>query len=445
MYKSRTILVVQRYKWIVNLHFSSLMKQKVFIAIVAAIISAFASVSSAQPKASLPATQPSKSLPALSEEQIKSLIQAEIEKKDVLRGKAEAERKFDTTMVWVQVLLGGISALLAFIPFLFVLIGYILWACRKAILGQLNIEAMEEVSKRVEEHLKITIDTEVKAQILNQLVQEFEAAVPASTEVVPSPEKLSQIDELRRRIDDLQDLMPTMMMQSAEYYFKQGNAFYFERQYKDAIASYGKSLELKPNNPDVWNLCGRALDKLGRPEDAIAFYDKSLELKPDNPNVWNLRGFTLNQLDRLEDAIASYDKSLELKPDNPDIWWLRGIALSKLNHHEDAITSHDKALEFRPDYFEAWTGRGVVLGELKRYEEAIASHNKALEFKIDYFEALYNKACCYALQEKVEETVHNLKKAIELDSTCLEKAKTDSDFDKIRHDERFQKLLNVEL
>lgn len=151
---------------------------------------------------------------------------------------------------------------------------------------------------------------------------------------------MSQIEELRRRIEDLQDLMPTVMIQSAEYYFKQGNAFYFEGRYEEAIASY------------------------------------------------------------------------------------------------------DKALVFKPDYSGAWTNRGVASSYLKRYEEAIASYDKALEFEPDYSNAWYNRACCYALQGKVEEAFHDLKKAVELDSTCLGEAKTESDFDNVRHDERFQQLLN---
>jgi P pilus assembly chaperone PapD len=77
------------------------MKRKVFIAIAIATISASASVSTAQPKIPIPASQPSKSVPALSEEQVKSLIQSETEKKDALRGQAEAERKFNFTMTWV--------------------------------------------------------------------------------------------------------------------------------------------------------------------------------------------------------------------------------------------------------------------------------------------------------------------------------------------------------
>jgi tetratricopeptide (TPR) repeat protein len=360
------------------------MKRKVFIAIAAAMISAFASVSTAQVKTPLPSSQPSKSVPALSEEQIKSLIQAETEKKDALRGQAEAERKFDTTMVWVQVLLGGVSLLLAFVTIVPVSLGVLFWIFRKSIFGQLNAEAKEEVAKQVEEHIKPIIDTEIQAQIsaliekkLSQRVREFEAAVPASTQEKPTPEKLSQIEELRRRIEDLQDLMPKMMMQSAEYYFKQGNTFYFEGQYEEAIASYDKALELNSGNSDAWNN--------------------------------------------------------------------RGVALANLKRYEEAITSYDKALKLNSGNSDAWNNRGVTLANLKRYEEAITSYDKALEFNSDFFYTWFNRACCHGLQGKVEETINALKKATELNSICREKAKTDPDFDKVRQDERFQKLIKDQL
>jgi Flp pilus assembly protein TadD len=428
------------------------MKRKVFITIAIAMILASASVSTAQPNNRIPTSQLSKSVPALSEEQIKSLIQAETEKKDALRGQAEAERKFDTTMVWVQVLLGGVSLLLAFVTIVPVSLGVLFWIFRKSIFGQLNAEAKEEVAKQVEEHIKPIIDTEIQTQIsaliekkLNQRIQEFEAAVPASTQEIPSPEKLSQIEELRRRIEDLQDLMPTMMMQSAEYYIKQGNAFYFEKRYEEAISSYDKALGFKPDDSEVWSNRGVMLGELKRYEEAIMSFSKAIEFELDNSITWSNRGIALGYLKRYEEAISSYDNALKFKPDDSEVWSNRGVMLGELKRYEEAILSYDNALKFRPDNSHAWSNRGIALGYLKRYEEALTSHNKALEFKPDFPEAFYNRACCYALQGKIAETVHDLKRAIELDSTYREQAKTESDFNEVRHDEEFQKLLNGEL
>ncbi|MBD2430490.1 tetratricopeptide repeat protein [Fischerella sp. FACHB-380] len=179
-------------------------------------------------------------------------------------------------------------------------------------------------------------------------------------------------------------------------------------------------------------------------EAAIASYDKAVEIKPDYQEAWFMRGIALFQLGRYEEAIASYDKAVEIKPDYQEAWYIRGIALFQLGRYEEAIASYDKAVEIKPDYQEAWYIRGIALRQLGRYEEAIASYDKALEIKPDYHQAWYNKACCYALQVNIEQAIENLQKAIILNPECREMAKTDSDFDSIRDDERFQELIEQE-
>ena len=50
-------------------------------------------------------------------------------------------------------------------------------------------------------------------------------------------------------------------------------------------------------------------------DEAIASYDKALQLKPDDHQAWYNRGIALGNLGRLDEAIASFDKALQLKPD----------------------------------------------------------------------------------------------------------------------------------
>jgi tetratricopeptide (TPR) repeat protein len=65
-----------------------------------------------------------------------------------------------------------------------------------------------------------------------------------------------------------------------------------------------------------------------------------------------------------------------------------------------------------------------------------------VEFKPDHHQAWYNKACIYALQGNIDKAIKNLKIAINLNPDIVrESAKTDSDFDAIREDERFQELI----
>ncbi|MBO0350366.1 tetratricopeptide repeat protein, partial [Phormidium pseudopriestleyi FRX01] len=59
----------------------------------------------------------------------------------------------------------------------------------------------------------------------------------------------------------------------------------------------------------------------------------------------------------------------------------------------------------------------------------------------DYANAYYNIACLYGLQGDVDLAIQNFQRAIELDSKYRELAKTESDFDRLRKNSRFQALL----
>ncbi|MBD2439871.1 tetratricopeptide repeat protein [Nostoc sp. FACHB-110] len=210
----------------------------------------------------------------------------------------------------------------------------------------------------------------------------------------------------------------------------------------EALASYDKALSIQPDDHEAWNNRGNLLGNLGRNEKAITSYDKALSIHPEYYQAWYNRGVALYDLGHNEEAIASFDKALSIQQDKHEAWNNRGNALSKLERYEETLNSYDKALCIKPDLHQACYNRGIALWNLGRNEEAIASFNKALEFKPDLHQAWYNKACCYALQDNIEQTLENLQQAINISpDEYREKAKTDTDFDNIRHDERFQALI----
>ena len=184
-------------------------------------------------------------------------------------------------------------------------------------------------------------------------------------------------------------------------------------RFEDAIASYDKALEFKPDEYQAWYNRGIALGDIGRYEDAITSYDKALQFKPDKDQAWCNRGNALFDLERFEDAIASYDKALQFKPDDDDAWYNRGNALGDLGQFEDAITSYDKALQFKPDDDAAWNNRGNALGNLGRYEEEIASYDKALQFKPDYEQAWNNRGSALGDLGHFEDAITSYDKALE--------------------------------
>ncbi|MDB9543157.1 tetratricopeptide repeat protein [Microcystis aeruginosa CS-1036] len=199
-----------------------------------------------------------------------------------------------------------------------------------------------------------------------------------------------------------------------EAWFIRGIALGNLGRFEEAIASYDRALEFKPDKHEAWCNRGIALGNLGRFEEAIASYDRALEIKPDYHGAWNNRGFALGNLGRFEEAIASYDRALEIKPDYHGAWNNRGIPLKNLRRFEEAIASYDRALEFKPDFHEAWNNRGNALDDLGRLEQAIASYDRALEFKPDYHEAWNNRGSALYYLGRLEEAIASYDRALEI-------------------------------
>ena len=226
-----------------------------------------------------------------------------------------------------------------------------------------------------------------------------------------------------------------------EALYNHGNALVELGRLDEAIASYDQAIEINPDQDKAWYNRGNALEELGKYDDAIASYDQAIEINPDYHAAWNNRGNALANLGQYEEAITSYDMAIEINPDYHAAWNNRGAALAYLGRYEETITSYDQAIEINPDNHDVWNNRGISLIRLNRYPEALTSFNKALELNPNSANALYNLACVYALQNQIPLAIENLSKAINLNSELREYAKTDSDFDAIRGDQRFKDLI----
>ncbi|MEZ5452845.1 MAG: tetratricopeptide repeat protein [Thiothrix sp.] len=100
----------------------------------------------------------------------------------------------------------------------------------------------------------------------------------------------------------------------------EGHLLHDKGRYKDAIASYGKALELKPDDFDT--LYSRALsaEKAGDFKAAEADLRTLLQQEPDNATVLNALGYMLVvNTERYPDAEALINKALQQRPNDPAI------------------------------------------------------------------------------------------------------------------------------
>jgi len=220
--------------------------------------------------------------------------------------------------------------------------------------------------------------------------------------------RLIEINELIAELHQSSD-------QKAFLLFEQGNIFLSSKQYEEAIASYDRALQFKPDLYEAWNNRGNALGNLDRHEEAIASYDRVVQIKLDY-HTWYDRGIALNDLEKYEESIASYSRVLEIKLDYDEAWHNRGFALRRLGRYEKVIATCDRALEIEPSILhEIWYNRGFALRKLGRYGEAITSYDRALEIKPDYHQAWYGRGVALGNLGRDEEAIASWDKILTID------------------------------
>ena len=122
---------------------------------------------------------------------------------------------------------------------------------------------------------------------------------------------------------------------------------------------------LSSNNIVALNDRGLALHGLKRFEEALAYYGRALQLKADVMEILYKRANTLAMMQRQEEALASYDQVLAAKPDYVAALNNRGWLLEQMNRPEDALASYEKALAIVPDDAKSLSNRTSLLEKLK--------------------------------------------------------------------------------
>jgi len=258
-------------------------------------------------------------------------------------------------------------------------------------------------------------------------------------------------------------------------WINKGLALFNLKDYEKALECFEKALEIHPRFGAAWENKGKALINLGRNEKALECLNKAIEYEPENWSAWDNKGRALFNLKKYGEAIKCFDKVLGVNPRYVEALKFKALALSRLGKFDEAIVCYDSLIKIDPENKDFLMGKGLVLYETKRFEEAIGCFDKVLETNHrdtdtliskglalsgigKYKEAVeccdkvletepnhkvawYNKACFESKSGNTDEAILCLEKAIELDKMFVEIAKIEKDFDNIKTDERFQKLL----
>jgi tetratricopeptide (TPR) repeat protein len=260
---------------------------------------------------------------------------------------------------------------------------------------------------------------------------------------------LRQLNKLTEAIEDF----TTAIRLSPNYiraYNNRGEARQAANELHGAIEDFTEAIRLNPNDADGYIKRANAHTKLNDLPEAIKDFTEAIRLNPNDADAYNSRGITLGQSGDLAGAIEDFEKIMGIDPNYVNAYYNRGFAREKLGDLPGAIEDFTEAIELDPNYVNAYKNRAVahrklnnLIGAIEDFTEAIRLTDETIRLNPDDASAYYRKAYCLCLKGDVPAAIENLQQAIHLNPTWREQAKTDSDFDGIREDGRFQALVEA--
>jgi tetratricopeptide (TPR) repeat protein len=282
--------------------------------------------------------------------------------------------------------------------------------------------------------------------------KELEEVKRRSDELLRENKRLKEelaVTKGENRKEKLKDYNKNIIDLKASEWWEKGNAFDNAGNYRDAVDSFSKAIELQPKIAGGYSYRGAVLVKLGDSIQSFKDFDKAIELDPRYAKTYLFRGFAYGKLGKQSESLKDFDKAIELDPNDAwayngrsiihvllgnlnqslrdsdkaidlspkyaNAYYNRGIAYLHMENKSKALNDFDKAIELNPKYVEAYLRRGIVYHHIGNYTQAIKDYDKAIEFDPKYGEAYFNRSLSYARLNDGYRLLQDMKAAARLD------------------------------
>lgn len=141
-----------------------------------------------------------------------------------------------------------------------------------------------------------------------------------------------------------------------------------------------------------------------------------------------------------DDVFADFDK-IYINPNNEHSLSMRAAFNLDFGRYDKAIDDLDRAIKLKPNNATYYTLRGLTYAKLGKYDKSIKDLNNAVKLEPTFSEHYYCRARAYSMSGNINNAIQDLDKAIQLDPNRRNSAKTQKDFNNIRKNSEFKRLI----
>ena len=221
-----------------------------------------------------------------------------------------------------------------------------------------------------------------------------------------------------------------------------------ERWLHRGMAAAQRALELQPRLAEAFAAIALLHYAHEEYEEVIRYAYMALEQKEDCDGAYAILGQALHLLDRPEEAAALADRAIEISGHDYYVYLPYGTVLERLGQLEKANAVNAKlrrVLEWQvgwaPDNARARIVLASTYAKSGRREDALRETEIAVAFDPDDPSNLLNAGCVYSNLGMKAEAIAMVRRAIQNGYWHVDILQRDPDFDNIRDEPEFQRLL----
>jgi tetratricopeptide (TPR) repeat protein/GT2 family glycosyltransferase len=203
---------------------------------------------------------------------------------------------------------------------------------------------------------------------------------------------------------------------SAENHTILGSLFEQKQQWKQAVASYRNSLQIDPQQPQLYYKIAQILLKVGREDVAADCWYHFLSFSDTNVDPKELLqlGNLYQKLNKIDSAYSCYHRAFKLQPQLVEAYDRLVEIYLQQGKMETAIEVYKTALKYNPQEHRIYYNLGKLFAAGKNWSTAVTCYQKATSLDSDSWQVRHELGDAFSQQKFWQEAANAYRKSIEL-------------------------------